>query len=259
MQIGPRKLPGGPSSRLPSWKCEDLLSANITASFDQSVGVLYVEGTDDADQIRIVQQDGSLAVDGVQINLTDLDGNVSDVDSIDPASVGYVEVDAFGGDDTITIDEWSVVDDAPVSAYVYAGDGNDWIDGGMAADVILGEAGDDYVCGWSGDDTLFGGEGTDILDGWSGNDAIYGSDGDDQIYGGDGNDTLFGEFGEDLVEAGPGNDLIYGGYDPAYGRISGITPRRTTAITRSLAKKATTPSPAATAPITSTAATALTS
>src|SRR5262249_48622919 len=71
-----------PCARLDLTALEDRLvrAASLTASLDMNQGVLWVEGTEDTDQIRIIHQDGSVAVEGIQITLTDREGNVSQVD-----------------------------------------------------------------------------------------------------------------------------------------------------------------------------------
>ncbi len=70
--------------------------------------------------------------------------------------------------------------------------GNDFLMGGIGADVINGGAGDDIIKGLDGDDTITGGAGDDILSGGDGNDTyIYNvGDGNDLIKENHGNDTL---------------------------------------------------------------------
>src|SRR3954471_17989624 len=63
-------------------------AAVLTGTLDMAQGVLWVEGTDDADQIRIAHQDGLVSVERIQITLTDMDGNVSDVNAVDSSWVG---------------------------------------------------------------------------------------------------------------------------------------------------------------------------
>lgn len=63
-------------------------------------------------------------------------------------------------------------DDNPDMLYGYQGndllfggrgEADDWLFGGMGADVLVGGAGNDYLDGGEGDDILIGGEGDDIL------------------------------------------------------------------------------------------------
>lgn len=129
-------------------------------------------------------------------------------------------------------------------ATVYAGAGNDRIQGGLRDDVIYGEDGNDDLKGFSGNDRLYGGEGEDILSGIDGNDILNGGNGSDTLYGGpgqdrceggtnaygmSGNDVIWGDYpnapnymsnaddyidgagGNDIIDGGPGNDIIKGG------------------------------------------------
>ena len=87
---------------------------------------------------------------------------------------------------------------------VWAGGGNDSVDGGTENDNLYGE---------DGADTLRGGAGDDWVDGGGGNDSLFGDDGVDIVLGGDGNDTLYGGAGADMLSGGNGNDVVYGGAD----------------------------------------------
>lgn len=80
---------------------------------------------------------------------------------------------------------------------VYAGGGNDIINGTRVADIIDGGAGNDRI---------FAGAGDDFVQSSTGNDLIYGGDGNDNIRWGQGNfdevvgnDTIFGGGGQDLI------------------------------------------------------------
>lgn len=109
-------------------------------------------------------------------------------------------------------------------------DGNDNIQGSIAAEVIYGYGGNDTIrCGSNLEyvldasmrrDTVYGGDGDDYisntssdgyLDGGSGNDTIDGGGGSDTIIGGTGDDLLRGENGNDLYlfSEGDGIDAIY--------------------------------------------------
>ena len=76
---------------------------------------------------------------------------------------------------------------------VYAGAGNDIINGGTGEDKLYGEAGDDTINGGTGNDNLQGGSGNDTIDGGVGNDNLYGNIGSDTyIFSiGGGEDTVF--------------------------------------------------------------------
>ncbi len=125
---------------------------------------------------------------------------------------------------------------ANVQLVVYAGGGDDIVNGGGGSDRLYGEAGNDTLSGGAGDDGLSGGAGMDILSGGTGNDSLSGGDGtdrleggvgadrlggdagDDQLYGDSltpddvagGNDALWGGVGNDILWGGAGNDVLYG-------------------------------------------------
>lgn len=83
---------------------------------------------------------------------------------------------------------------------VYAGSGDDWVDGG---------AGNDFRYGQGGDDTIAGGAGADELAGQFGDDVITGSAFSDVVFGGDGSDFLNGGFGHDRLNGGAGADRFF--------------------------------------------------
>ncbi len=115
----------------------------------------------------------------------------------------------------------------------YAGEGNDWIEGGAdpyhAADPYLVvedlgremRLGDDLIYGGAGDDQIWGERAATqaALDdpgamptGLAG-DWISGGSGADRIYGGAGDDVLLGGIGEDLLVGGAGMDVLLGDDD----------------------------------------------
>jgi Ca2+-binding RTX toxin-like protein len=86
--------------------------------------------------------------------------------------------------------------------YVFAGAGNDTLNGSAGDDSLYGEDGNDYLYGNDGDDIIYGG---------AGNDQITGNNGDDYLDGGEGNDSLDGGAGNDVYVfgSGYGNDTVY--------------------------------------------------
>ncbi|MEM6618537.1 MAG: calcium-binding protein [Pseudomonadota bacterium] len=94
---------------------------------------------------------------------------------------------------------------------LYAGAGNDAVKGGQGDDLIFGEAGDDELSGGSGDDRVLGNNGNDTINGDAGDDRLEGGNGDDVIFGGSGDDTLDGEGGVDTLVGGSGDDTLNGG------------------------------------------------
>ncbi|MFM9962800.1 MAG: Calx-beta domain-containing protein [Planctomycetaceae bacterium] len=137
-------------------------------------------------------------------------------------NIQFVNVNALGGDDTITIGDLTGV--RPIGVVVNGGDGNDFISGqgallGGVRLAINGENGNDTLVGTEGDDTILAGLGNDAVNGRAGNDIISGIDGNDTLAGGLGNDTisggigndfLTGQAGDDDITAGSGNDTLRG-------------------------------------------------
>ncbi len=117
-------------------------------------------------------------------------------------------------------------------------EGNDSIEGTVAADAVFGGSGNDTINTRQGDDVVFGEGGNDVIDVCEGNDIVYGGEGNDSILGGNGRDTLYGGAGNDTIKGGNDNDTIYGGdgddvleggdgYDAIYGGAGNDTIRNT--------------------------------
>jgi Ca2+-binding RTX toxin-like protein len=97
---------------------------------------------------------------------------------------------------------------ADLPAEVYAGDGNDRINGyagygAAAAQLIDGGAGNDELQGAEGDDVVRGGPGDDTLDGGAGNDTVEGGDGADLMQG-----DRYATPGNDVIDGGAGFDTL---------------------------------------------------
>ncbi|WP_374624712.1 calcium-binding protein, partial [Devosia sp.] len=115
---------------------------------------------------------------------------------------------------------------------IEAGDGNDLVFGGTAADTIRGSGGHDMLFGdhglydidlpldsrgvsiffrsgdEGGNDTIHGGDGDDMVFGQQGDDTIYGDGGDDDIVGG--HNVVGGADGSDTIDGGDFHDVILG-------------------------------------------------
>jgi Ca2+-binding RTX toxin-like protein len=118
---------------------------------------------------------------------------------------GVQKLIAYGrsGNDRITVDNPAI--DIPVE---FRGEqGADYLSGGAANDLILGDLETDTT---GGKDTIFGQGGDDTLRGFAANDLIHGNLGNDSIDGGNGNDVLYGNEGQDIIRGGAGNDALYG-------------------------------------------------
>lgn len=90
-------------------------------------------------------------------------------------------------------------------------EGNDTLFGGANEDELQGNLGNDFLSGGSDNDILEGGAGQDSLFGGANNDFISGGSSADEIFGSKGVDTLFGDGGNDLISGAADNDVIDGG------------------------------------------------
>lgn len=121
---------------------------------------------------------------------------------------GYV-IDGGDGNDSIAMDATyggnDVLTGGAGNDSIYAGSGEDSIDGGLDNDTLKGEAGDDLI---------EGGDGNDTIDGGADDDVIFGDGGNDTIRGGLGNDTIKGNIGDDtfvVTSTADGRDSYDGG------------------------------------------------
>ncbi len=99
---------------------------------------------------------------------------------------------------------WGLADAG--SDTVYAGDGDDFVNGAQDGDQAWGGAGDDWMRTGLGNDRLWGGSGNDRLLGVYDRDVIHGGKGNDRVGGGPGDDRLFAGEGTDFVTCGTGRD-----------------------------------------------------
>ncbi|BDG72541.1 Hint domain-containing protein [Roseomonas fluvialis] len=81
-------------------------------------------------------------------------------------------------------------DGFPTVANIFAGNGNDTMEGRGGDDVLSGGDGNDQVFGGNDNDELQGGTGNDLLDGGAGDDFMDAQPGDDEMFGGTGSDTV---------------------------------------------------------------------
>jgi phospholipase C len=119
---------------------------------------LVVVGTEGNDHIQITKDGDSLRVQ--------LDGSGVHIDQ-EFQNISRIEVYGQGGNDHITVD-------AAVTqpAFLFGGDGNDQIEAGGGASVLVGGNGNDELVGGSGASILIGGKGNDHLRGGAG-DAVF--------------------------------------------------------------------------------------
>jgi len=173
-------------------------------------GELQVVGTRCNDSVEINEVSKKLYkvhADFLPGRCHDLTFSASDVESIrvllgdgnDHASIaGNIEV-------PVTMDGGAGND------HLNAGRGAAVLIGGEGNDKLIGSRGDDQIYGGGGNDLIMGGGGHDLLDGGSGDDKIFGSCGNDFILGGEGNDWIYGNGGNDTLDGGAGNDKVMGG------------------------------------------------
>lgn len=93
-------------------------------------------------------------------------------------------------------------------ATIIGTDGDDYREGTMEDDLLIGLGGNDILSGghYSIRDYFFNYESIDLS-----NDRLMGGAGNDILYGGAGNDTLFGGKGDDILIGGLDRDVLYGG------------------------------------------------
>jgi Ca2+-binding RTX toxin-like protein len=181
-------------------------------------GVLYIGGTDFADEIEVSRSSSTIKVE--------IESPISEQEyRIPAAGITKVVVFALGGNDEVEIE--SSLGTLPTELFggsgndeLEGGDGNDLLDGGTGDDCLKADQGNDTLLGGDGDDELRAGSGNDLLDGGAGNDELRGRSGNDILRGGSGDDCItagsgldlvFGDDGNDWIRAGSGNDTVYGG------------------------------------------------
>jgi Ca2+-binding RTX toxin-like protein len=176
----------------------------FAASAILTAGDLVVTGTEERDVIVVSLDRDDAEQMNVQIGRETFDFAAAEVTSI--------QIDALGGNDSITFREKA----GPIyiKAIVYGGDGNDtittasgndYLDGGAGNDRMTGGAGDDYLTGDDGNDRLVGGDDNDQLDAGAGRDTLKGAAGDDNLDGGDGKDAVQSDAGTDRIATDANN------------------------------------------------------
>ncbi len=98
---------------------------------------------------------------------------------------------------------------------------------GQFDNVFIGSAGAEAISAEAGNDTVYAGEGDDWVDGGTGNDTLYGQGGHDDLRGGAGNDKLYGGTGNDVLNGGADADQLFGGAGDdlylVYGAMDSLT------------------------------------
>jgi Ca2+-binding RTX toxin-like protein len=151
--------------------------------------------------------------------------------------------------------------DADSLMSAFARGGNDYLEGGLGENYLVGDSFDMIDDARGGDDHLVGGEaldwmigdadglmagnargGNDVLEGRGGNDELRGDNGysgmignarggNDLLNGGSGDDLLIGDgasmsesavCGNDIIIGGTGNDQLYGDADPLQSDLTDV-------------------------------------
>jgi Ca2+-binding RTX toxin-like protein len=188
----------------------------------------------DVNEAVVLSADGGRAVFSRDVATVTM--NMDDVETID--------FNAFGGADTVTINDLSGTDVKQVNVDLAASPGGTTGDAQDDTIIINGTAGDDTItlsiengalvisglaskitiehfdandtiriAGLGGDDVIdASGIGADgpklIFDGGDDNDILIGGGGNDTILGGAGDDVLVGGPGLDVLDGGPGNNVV---------------------------------------------------
>jgi Ca2+-binding RTX toxin-like protein len=219
-----------------------------TAVFNPSGGSDTIEGQDGLDKVVFNGSSFSelfeLSANGARLRLTRSVANiVFDVDGVE-----RVDLNAFGGADTVTLNDLSGTDVRDVrldlattpggaggdgqsdTVIVHSTSGNDVVEavGTGASYSVAGLAALVSVRGSEGANdrlTVNGLAGDDVVDakdlaagvvrltanGGAGNDVLIGSVGNDTLQGGDGDDVVIGGPGLDTLDGGPGDNVVIQG------------------------------------------------
>ncbi len=131
---------------------------------------------------------------------------------------------AYGGEGADTLEA------SLGAAWLYGGNGDDWLNSPMLAQSTAGLYFDELF-GGDGDDTINVGNKVSVIEGGAGADLIYGGEDSDLIFlndsytapednvigdpdyvaSGDGNDIIIDSDGNNYIDAGDGNDIINAG------------------------------------------------
>jgi Ca2+-binding RTX toxin-like protein len=156
-----------------------LLSASLVN------GVLTITGTDNRDHIVVFQHSKttigvseSTAVPSVTAGKPPT--ITHHLSTFNIADVKSIVVNAGKDNDSVNTGG-SLFHPLKIVSTIDGGDGNDYLAGGNAGDVINGGAGRDFLVGRGGNDLLNGGSGNDHLIGGKGSDTMNGDAGNDYI------------------------------------------------------------------------------
>jgi hypothetical protein len=167
----------------------------------------------DAATFQIVGNELRLA-DGVTLNFEEgVETFIVFVRAEDEFGAGTEEAVIVRVSDIVEGDQVLAVLDGG-STDLFAGEGNDSLEGDSRGNILDGDEGNDTLRGNNGDDELRGDQGDDFISAGLGDDTANGGSGDDQIFAGPGDagdDRFQGDTGSDVIGGGAGNDTLVGG------------------------------------------------
>ncbi len=180
---------------------------------DNATDILLIEGTDNADVIRVGQQTYALADPRIGSRMVvDYNSRLFAAEWRDFSNradanglplVEQFRVSGLGGADDIRFVSQATGNLLPLDVSDLVDRGDDWvgaIDGGPGNDTLRGTEARDRIDGGSGSDTIFALGGDDQL--WGDGGPGQGAAGDyDRIYAGQGHDDVVGGQGRNLLSA----------------------------------------------------------
>jgi Ca2+-binding RTX toxin-like protein len=215
-------------------------------------GITLALGSSSGDSLQIFATSSADRVNFGNAPGINLNGDAYKDVSFTAGSVASFVINLGGGDDIFTGQGGLASGTGPFGypIKVYAGPGNDSLQGGARGDELYGEVGDDTITAElvavGGGDLMSGGDGTDtvsyaartvavtvtlddvandgapseadnvksdveVVTGTPGNDTLTGGAGNETLSGGAGNDTLAGGAGTDVLNGEAGNDTFLEG------------------------------------------------
>ena len=107
--------------------------------------------------------------------------------------------------------DWSINLGTASIEWMSAGFGNDTINAATQTIgvIVFGNGGDDTITGSGFADTLWAGAGNDTVNGGNGDDVIVGGGGADALSSGDGNDQIYTDGADASLDGGNGTDALH--------------------------------------------------
>ena len=125
-------------------------------------------------------------------------------------------------DDSIIVSNYFMTSIPTLERFVFA-DGTEWDPVTIKALTLVGTDGDDYLVAYPEGSEIYAGRGDDWLEGADGDDGLSGGEGDDNLLGGNGNDTLAGGAGNDWLSGGGGSDTYLFNAGDGQDTVNGVS------------------------------------